>query len=144
MSRTSGTLRGDDHGIARWVPTASWALPPASIAMAVRAPSEASSDACSATVSPGLPWGGALHGHQQEGAIRRLAHGRARRPAAELRAGEALAGGGNGLPVAHEQRSAAQGRGRAGGQGGEAGGEVHPAAEGELRHERRADAAHPR
>ena len=40
------------------MPTASWALPPASIANAVAAPSEIIWRAWSATVSPGLPWDG--------------------------------------------------------------------------------------
>ena len=57
-SSTSASARGDDHGTTGPVFSASWALPPASIAKAVSAPSERSRLACSAAVTPGLPWEG--------------------------------------------------------------------------------------
>jgi hypothetical protein len=72
-SSASESARGGDHGTTGPVFSAR-ALPPASMAKAVSAAS-ASGSPCSAVVTPGLPWEGALGGHQHERpeAVRRTA-----------------------------------------------------------------------
>ena len=106
-------LRGDDQGIARLVPTASCALPPASMATAVRAPSEASSAAWSATVIPGLPWEGpsAVTSRVVPSAVWPTAEREVRLPSWEpVKPSPEV---GTAFPSLHQQRAAAEGRDRA-------------------------------